>query len=759
MATLQELLVKIGVDADDLDKGITDTAGRIDSSMGRIQSAGEKLTSVGTGLTAGVTTPLVGVGVAALKTAGDFESSMNNVRAVTGATGGEFDKMSDLAREMGSTTQFSASESADAMQYLGMAGLDTSEIMEALPGTLSLAAAGGMELADAADVSTNVLAGMNMEVSELGHLNDVLADASRSANTDVQQLGMGMKQVAPVASGLGFELEETTAALGMLADAGIQGEQGGTLLRSVMSQLINPTAQAGEKLEALGVQATEADGSARPLADIMRDFEAAGADASDMMQIFGTEAGPAMIALLNRGGDELESFETQLQNSAGTAEEMADIKMEGLNGQLKELQSASEGLLLAIAGSGLLEWVTSAVGKVTEWTQSISETNPQLLKWGTLIGGIVAAVGPMLIVLGMVVQSLGQLAPILKILTPLIRGAAMAKLLFNAALWASPITWIIMGIIALIAVIVLIIVYWDQIKAATASAWDWIVGILSDAWAWIVDLFWSAVDWLVEAVNSGLQWLLDLFMNWHPLGIVISHWDAIVAAFQAGVDWAVNLVMGLVDKVLGWLAQLAQLPGMIGSYFKGMYQRAQAQARALLSFVRSIPGRIKSGLGNLGNLLRDAGRRVIQGLINGIKSMISNVGSAMSGIASKIRSYLPFSPAKDGPLSGSGAPEVSGSRIAETLGEGVLSELAAIDKAAAALMAPLDDRLTGIRGELRDTVGALPSNVSAAVRHSGSGSETRVVIDVTGGDGDLKRMIRKMVRTDGRGDVQQAFGR
>jgi TP901 family phage tail tape measure protein len=286
------------------------------------------VTDVGKNLTTGVTTPLVGLGVAALNTAAGFESSMNDVRAVTGATGQDFDRLSDLAREMGSTTQFSASESAEAMTYLGMAGLETDEILSALPGTLALAAAGGMELADAADVSTNVLAGMNMEVEELGHLNDVLADASRSANTDVQQLGMGMKQVAPVASGLGFELEETTAALGFLADAGIQGEQGGTLLRSAMSQLINPTKQAGEMLDQLGVQATEADGSARPLADIMRDFEAAGADASDMTQIFGTEAGPAMISLLNRGGDELEEFETQLQNSAGTAEEMADIKME-----------------------------------------------------------------------------------------------------------------------------------------------------------------------------------------------------------------------------------------------------------------------------------------------------------------------------------------------------------------------------------------------------------------------------------------------
>lgn len=770
MATLQELIVKIGADTDGLDK-ISQATDKLDKDLGKVRDAGAKVTDVGKSLTAGVTTPLVGMGAAVLKTAGDFESSMNSVRAVTGATGVELDQMSDLAREMGSTTQFSASESAAAMEFLGMAGLDTTQIMDALPGTLSLAAAGGLELADAADISTNILSGMNMEVSELGHLNDVLADASRSANTDVQQLGMGMKQVAPVASGLGFELEETTAALGFLADAGIQGEQGGTLLRSAMSQLINPTAQAGQKLAEMGVQATEADGSARPLADIMRDFEAAGADASDMMQIFGTEAGPAMIALLNRGGDDLEGFTSQLENSAGTAEEMADIKMEGLSGQLKSLASAAEGLMLAIADSGLLDTVTDLVEKITEWVQGLSETNPELLKWGTIIGVIVAALGPMLIVIGSVISAVGQIGTVLKILVPIFRAAAMAKMLFNAALWASPITWIIIGIIALIAVIILIIVYWDEIKAATAAAWDWIVEKLSEAWEWIkntaataweaikqffVDLWNGIVEWVTEKVQGFATWLSE---TWTSIKETAARaWElfklSILVIFLTVHNWIMEKVNAVKEFIRTGFNNAKQLAI---NAFTSMRDRVTSTISNLVSKVKGIPGKIKSGLGNLKNLLVNAGKNVVQGLINGIKNMFGKLSSAASDMASKIRDKLPFSPAKEGPLSGSGAPEASGARIAENLGDGILAHMSEIDRAADALMAPLDDRVDGIRATL-SMAAHIPANVATSVRHSGQ-QESRVVIDVTGADEDMKRLIRKMVRTDGRGDVQKAFGR
>ena len=733
MATLQELIVKIGADTDGLDK--------IEKGMSKVRDTGGKMTDVGKNLTMGLTTPIVGAGAAILTTAGNFESSMNDVRAVTGATGQDLQDMTDLAREMGSTTAFSASESADALAFLGMAGLDAQQSMEALPGILDLAAAGGMELATTADIATNVLSGFGLEVDQLARLNDVLAEAARSSNTSVEQLGGGFQYVGPVASAAGMSLEETAATLGMLADAGIQGEQGGTALRGALSRLLSPTSEVQSKLDDLGVTISEADGSMRPFADIMGDLESAGADVNDMLTIFGVEAGPGMMAILERGSEDLRDFTGNLEDSAGAAKEMADIKMEGLQGQLKQLQSATEGVILAIADSGLLETVTSLLTKAAEWMSKMGETSPELLKWGTIIAAVAAALGPLLIVIGMTITAIGQIGSVLKFVVPLFKLAAGAKMLFNAALWASPITWIVLGIIALIAVIVLCIVYWDEIAAAASAAWDW-----------IVDASKAALEWIKGFLADSLDWILDLFLNWTLLGLIIQYWDDIVDAIDGAIQKGIAFVMGLVTSVLTWIARLAALPGMVGAYFMGLYQQAQARGQQLLGFVRSIPSRITSALGNLGSLLRGAGRNVIQGLINGIRSMIGRVGSEMSNIASTIRSYLPFSPAKEGPLSGGGAPEVSGARIAETLGEGILSELHRIDQAADALMAPLDARVSGIR----DVARHIPTNVNAAVRSTESRSDT-LTLDVTGAEEEWKRLMRKMVRKSG-GSVQQVFG-
>lgn len=737
MATLQELIVKIGADTDGLDK--------LNEGLGKVRDAGSKVTDVGKNLTTGVTTPLVGLGAAALTTAAGFESSMNDVRAVTGATGQDLQDMTDLAKEMGRTTMFSASESADALAFLGMAGLDAQQSMDALPGVLDLAAAGGLELADAADTATNVLSGFGLEVSELGRLNDVLAEASRSSNTSVEQLGAGFQYVGPVASAAGLSLEETAATLGMLADAGIQGEQGGTALRGALSQLLNPTAQVQSKLDELGVTVQDADGQMRPFADIMGDLEGAGADVNDMLSIFGTESGPGMMAILEAGPDKLRTFTEDLEGAEGAAGEMADIKMEGLNGQLKELQSAGEGLMLAIADSGLLETVTELASKITEWAQELSETNPQIIKWAVILGAVAAAIGPLLIFVGMLITAVGKISGVLKIVSDALRLAAAAKWLFSAALWASPITWIILGIIALIAVIILIIVYWDEIAAATAVAWDWIKAKLGEVWEWIK----STASDIWEGIKA---FFAD---TWESIKSTVSSvWESIKSFFVGIWDGITSTVMGAVNGVKTFISNGFNMARDFAvKAFTGMRDRVISTAQNLLGFVRNIPSNIKSALGNLGSLLRNAGRNVIQGLINGITSMISNVGSSMSNIASTIRSYLPFSPAKTGPLSGGGAPEVSGARIAETLGEGILGEMAAIDAAADALMAPLDARVSG----MRDMTRHIPSNVNTSVRHTG-GSEQRVVIDVTGADGEFKKLIRRMVRTDGRGDVQTAFG-
>ena len=739
MATLQELIVKIGADTDGLDK--------IDSGLGKVRSAGEKLTDVGKTMTVGVTTPIVGMGAAVLKTAGDFEAGMNGVRAVTGASGQDFEDLQNKAREMGATTAFSATEAASAMEFLGMAGWDTNEIMSGLPDVLNLAAAGSVELAEAADIASNIMSGFGIEADEMGRVADVLANAAASANVDLNMLGESMKYAAPIAQAAGWSLEETAAAVGVLGDAGMQGSMAGTGLNSIIATLADTSSTGGRALEEFGVAALGANGEVRPLTDILADLADEGAGVADVLRIFGLEAGPKMQALLGRGSEGLQEFVDDLMNSEGAAQEMADIRMEGLNGSIKQLTSAAQELILQIGDSGLLDVATKVVAKMTEWTQRLQETNPQVLKWGTVIAAVVAAIGPLLIILGMTISAIGQIGGVLKLLIPIFRAAAMAKMLFSAALWASPITWIIIGIIALIAVIVLIIMHWDKVKENTIEVWDAIVAFLGSVWGWISStassVWGSIVDFFVgvwESIKSGVASAWDWVVS-----KIVGVWDSITST----VTGAVNGVRNFISNGFNAARDLAV------SAVMGMHNRVVSTVQTLLGFVRSIPGNIRSALGNLGNLLRDAGRNVIQGLINGIRSMIGRVGSAMSNIASTIRSYLPFSPAKVGPMSGSGAPEVSGARIAETLSEGIMSELAAIDRAADALMAPVDARLAATRDGMRD-VRSIPANVRASVSHTGGRSDT-LRLDVTGTDEDMKRLIRKMVRRSG-GDVQRVLG-
>ena len=722
MATLAELLVSIGVDTKSLDKGLEGVADKTNSSMQRLASTGEKLTSIGKTLTLGVTTPIVGMGVSILKTAGDFESGMNRVRAVSGATGAEFEQLEALAMELGRTTQFSASDAADAMGFLAMAGMDANEIMTALPHTLNLAAADALELGDAADIVTNILSGYGMEVDELAHANDVLAKTFTSTNTDLTMLGYSFKYVGPIAASAGLQFEEVSAAIGLMGSAGIQGEQAGTALRGAISRLLKPTGEVQKTLERLGVQVQDSSGKMLPLADIIRQLEEAGASSADMIAIFGDAAGPGMQALLDKGHEALTGLTAELENAGGTAEEIASIQMEGLNGTLKTLESAMEGLALAVAQSGLLDWVTAAVGKVAEWVQKLGETNPELLKWGTLIAGVAAAIGPLLVVAGVLISSISQIATALKVLAPIFRAAAAAKMLFNAALWASPITWIILAIIALIAVIVLCIMYWDEIKAAVSAAWDWIVATTQAAW-----------NWLVNFLKSVLNWIVQLFLNWTLIGLVIKHWDTIVAAFRAAMNWAQNIVKSGIQKVLGFINNLKTIPGRVGSFFRNMATAAANQIQQLIARVRRLPSQIKSAVGSLKNLLVSAGKNIIRGLINGINNMIGSLKSKLNSVTNMIPDWK--------------GPERVDRQLLFDTGRTIMG----------GLEHGITAGLPGLRSTLRDVTNEIPNNIRANVSHAGTTSHT-LEINVTGADEEMARLIRKMVRVRGRGDVQRAFG-
>lgn len=406
-----ELVAPINVDTKPFEQGLDDTKKKGESwakDVGKsFSKAGDGLDKVGKGLTTHVTLPIVGAGTAVIMTAANFEASMNRVRGLTGATGSDLEKLTAQARELGATTQYSASDAADAMGFLAMAGFKVNDILGAMPSVLELAASAQMDMATAADITSNILTGYGKSVEELGHVNDVLVKAMTSANVDLRMLGESLKYVGPVASGVGYDFEEVAAAVGLLGNAGIQGSMAGTVLRGAISRLANPTKQAKDLMAELGIKVTDSSGNLKSLTEIVRELEDSGATAADMMALFGDRAGPGMTALVEQGSDALASLTENLEKSEGAAQAIAAVNMEGTKGAFLELESAAEELALSIAASGIQESITDIALSTAKWLQEMSKTNPELLKTMTNIALVVAAAGPLLSVTGKISRGIG----------------------------------------------------------------------------------------------------------------------------------------------------------------------------------------------------------------------------------------------------------------------------------------------------------------------------------------------------------------
>lgn len=411
-----ELFVKIGADLGGLTKGIQE-------AQGKLSSIGQGMVGAGKKLTLGLTAPLVALGGMATKTAIDFDTSMRKVQAVSGATGGKFNALSEQARQLGRDTQFSASEAAEGMQYLSMAGFGVNEVMEAMPGMLDLAAAGALDLGDAADIASNILTGFGMKANEIGHVGDVLSYAAKESNTNVQGLGYAMKYVAPVAQSAGLSLEEMTAAVGRLSDAGMQGEQAGTILRGAISRLLKPSGEAVEVLSRLGLTVEDVDPTMHSFAEILDTLNDAGMDTADAMTVFGQQAGPGMLALLKTGGSGLRQFTNELKNADGTAKDMSNTIMSGPGGALKTMEAALESAKIAV-GDIIARALIPLVRTVTRVASAFSELPAPIQSFVVTVAGIGAAIGPITLAIGGFLILLSKI-PI--VLPKIIAGFAVLK--------------------------------------------------------------------------------------------------------------------------------------------------------------------------------------------------------------------------------------------------------------------------------------------------------------------------------------------
>ena len=344
-------------------------SGRLGGIAGRFKGFVGGLGKAFAGLSAG---GIAGAG-AAVAIFGSFEQRMARVQAITGATVNEFAALEGVAEELGRTTQFSASQAAEAMGNLAVSGLTTKEIMGAMPDVLNLAAAGQLDMATASDIGAKIMRGMGLEAEDLSHAIDVMAKAFTTSNTDLQMLGEAFKFIGPVAQTTGKEIEEITAAIQVLSNVGIQGAMAGTTLRGALSRLAGATGKSQKILDDLSITFKDMHGNMLPLHVIVDQFNNSMQMMGEaerlgiLMTVFGQRAGPGMAELLNQGGDALREMEKNLRNSAGTAARIAEVQMDTLFGSFTRLKSVAEGVAIAVGRelAPLVRMIADDFGGVT----------------------------------------------------------------------------------------------------------------------------------------------------------------------------------------------------------------------------------------------------------------------------------------------------------------------------------------------------------------------------------------------------------
>ena len=353
-----------------------------------LENAGGKIADVGKTLTTHVTVPIAAAGTAAVKTAADFDAAMSKVAAVSGATGEDLDALRDKARAMGAKTKCSASEAADAMNYMAMAGWKTGDMLKGIEGIMNLAAASGEDLATTSDIVTDALTAFGLSAADSGHFADVLAAASSNANTNVSMMGETFKYCAPVAGALGFPCEDTAQAIGLMANSGIKSTQAGTALRTIMNTLAGDVKICGDSIGEVEIATTNADGSMRDLNDILADCRSAFSQLSESEQasaaqaLVGKNAMSGFLALMNASYSYIQKLEGAISTCSdeidgynGVTAKMAAVMQDNLGGQLTILKSQLQELAISF-GEILMPAIRSIVSRIQGLIDKFNALSP-----------------------------------------------------------------------------------------------------------------------------------------------------------------------------------------------------------------------------------------------------------------------------------------------------------------------------------------------------------------------------------------------
>ena len=668
MAVVKNLLVRAGADFSELQK-------EMQKAEKFMKSAGKQITDIGKTLTVGITTPLLGLGTISVKTAADFQESMSKVSAISGATGDDLARLTDMAKHMGATTKFSASESAEAFQYMAMAGWKTEDMLSGISGIMNLAAASGEDLALVSDIVTDALTAFGLSASDSARFADVLAAASSNANTNVAMMGETFKYVAPVAGSLGYSAEDTAVAIGLMGNAGIKASQAGTSLRQILLGLQGGVELATKSTDSWVIEVENADGSMRNLNDVVVDLREAFADMTDAQKASNAEAiagkvgMSGLLAIVNASEGDFNKLTEAINNSNGVAKNMAETMQDNLNGKLTQLKSALEGVAISF-GEVLIPMLMKVIESITNVVQKFANLDEGTRKLILTIGAIAASIGPLLLVIGKLVTTGSKIASWGKGVAAAMKGVMAGTKGIGAVMTAvfgpgGIILLVIAGIAALVAGFMYLwntnedfknffINTWNAIVEFMTPILEYLKTVIVQCWVDITTMLQPYIEaiktFIVEAWNFILTTIVPILNNiWSA---IITAWQyvwetlqPILSQLKETISAAWDFILSVISKVIDNIATKVTLGFEI---VKGIFSTATTIIKSIWdNFGDIIVAKIKNVWDTVAGVFRGASQ-VLQGIFQTLTALLTGnwsqcwegIKNIVSGVWNSITSFV-----------------------------------------------------------------------------------------------------------------------
>lgn len=621
---------------------------------------GSALTGMGKVLSTAVTLPLLGIAATSIKVGNEFQAQMSRVQAIAGATGGELDKMKAQAIELGAKTAFSAKEAAQGMENLASAGFQVNEIMDAMPGVLDLAAVSGGDVAASSEAMASSLRAFGLEAGQAGHVADVFARAAADTNAETVDMAEAMKYVAPVAHSMGLSLEETAASIGIMADAGIKGSQAGTTLRGALSRIAKPTKAMVKSMDQLGVSFYDANGKMIPLREQIAQLKTATAGLTQeernrhLVTLYGQNSLSGMLALLDAGPEKLDKMTNALINSDGAAREMAETMQDNLASKIEQMGGAFESAAIVI--QQILEpALTKVVGGITKLIEAFLNMSPVGQKMVVIFAGMVASLGPLLLIAGTVITTMVKLRIAMQFLGPAFMGTMGTIALVVAAFYA------------LVAVFMIAYTKSEKfrnfidslapaIKKGLGIAVEWAAEKLKVLWEWLqkaaekVKEFGSAIS--SKVANTLQQFGINLGQAGSSIGSFISSGLERLGGAFGKVGGVMSIAASVLTKVglafLGITGPLGLVISLVVSFLTAWARTGELNADGITQVFDNLSSTIQGAADAINQYLpifvqkgTEILVKLIEGIANAIPGVVSVISQVIESLVQTISTVLP----------------------------------------------------------------------------------------------------------------------